>query len=86
MKARHQFCRRHRRSADLSDYHCAGVVSDIRGFERGRIAAESQSKESDGRIAGARNIEHLARFGRNVVRLFPSLEQHHALFSQGDQE
>src|ERR1035437_10577335 len=61
------------------------MVGDIGGFDRSRPAAESQGKQSNGSVAGAGNVEHLARFGRDVMRRLVMLEKHHSVLAQGDE-
>ena len=85
-KTGHQFISRHGRCSKLAYDHCASVIGDFRRFRRSCSAGETEGKESNRRIARARNIENLLRFGRNVVGRFFLLEKHHPVFAEGDEK
>ncbi len=57
--------------AEFADDHRAGVVRNLRRLSRGRFATKSQSKEGDGGVTRARDIEDLPRFGGNVPGVVP---------------
>ena len=76
----------HGRCSKFADDDCAGVVGNFRRFNRSRSADERKSKERDGGVAGAGNIENLPRFGRDVVRRLVLLKKHHAVFAERDEE
>ena len=59
-----QFFARHGGRTELADDDGAGVVGNLGGFERRRVAGERERKQGDGGVARAGNVEDLARFGR----------------------
>src|SRR6266480_2181612 len=85
-KTGNQFIPCHGCCSKLAHNDGARVVGDFRSFGRSRSAGEAEGKESDGRITRARDIEHLSRFGWDVVWRFFLLEKHHPLFAQGDKD
>src|ERR1044071_192810 len=85
-KTGHQFLSCHGCCSQLAYDYRARVVGDFRRFGRGRSAGETESKERDGRIASARDVENLSRLRRDVVRCSLLLEKHHALFAQSDED
>src|ERR1700756_4433085 len=75
-KTGHQFISCTGCCSKLAHYDGARMVGDFRRFGRSRVAGEAKGKQSDGRIARARDIENLLRFGGDVVRPFVLLEKH----------
>jgi hypothetical protein len=73
------------RCPKLADHNGASVVGDFGRFNRRRLASESQGEESNSSIAGARDIENLARPGWDIMRRFLLLKEHHAVFTERDE-
>src|SRR5947207_14275541 len=86
LKARRQFFARDRRRTHFADYDRARVIGDIGCFDCRRVATKRKSKQRDGSVAGAGNVEHLSRFCRDMMRLFPTLEKHHTVLAESDKE
>src|SRR3954469_14667920 len=86
LEAGDEFVSRRRRRPKFSHDDGAGVVCNFGGFIWLGVAAQSQGKMSDRRVARAGNVENLLGFGGNVVRLFSSLKKHHSLFTQRDEQ
>src|ERR1051326_8030998 len=76
-----QFVARHSGGSKFADHNRARVIGDLRSFERRGIADKREREYRDGGVACAGNVEHIARLCRNVMRMFPFLEKHHALFA-----
>src|SRR5438270_7986975 len=81
-----QFVARDRSGSKFADNNRARVIRNLRGLEWRRVADKGESKHCDRSVARARNIEHIARFRRNVMRMFCLLEKHNALFAERDEE
>src|SRR5580704_6479750 len=81
-----KFIARHGRRSKLADHDAAGVIGYLGGFDGGCLARKRECKKSDRGIACARNIENLARFGRNVMRRLAVLKKHHAMRAEGDED
>src|SRR5207302_1955238 len=85
-EARDQLIAGDGRSAELADHDSAGMICNLRGFERRRVGSEREGKHRNRRVARARDIKYVPCFCRDVVRLFASLEKHHAVFAKRDQQ
>src|ERR1700746_963226 len=85
-EARNQFVAGYSCCAQFSDDHGAGVIGDLRGFERRRAANQREREHRDGGVTRARHIENISRLRRNVMRAFAFLEKHHPMFAQSDEE
>src|SRR5438045_876412 len=85
-ETRHKFVSCHGRCSQFADYDCAPMVCDFGRFNRSRSADESEGKERDGRVASAGHIENLSCLGRNVMRRFVLLKEHHPVFAECDED
>src|SRR5437016_7695296 len=85
-KTRDQLVTRDGRRAQFTDNHGAGVIGDLRGFERGGVAYQRQGKHRDCGVAGAGYIENIPRLGRDVVWSLAFFEKHHSVFAERDQK
>src|SRR5689334_9822336 len=86
LEARDQFVAGDGRSSEFTDNHGAGVVRDLGRLEWRGVACERKGEHSNGSIARARDVEHILRFGWDVVRMLAFFEEHHPLFTQGHQK
>src|SRR5438045_2498559 len=86
LEAADQFVTGNSGGSEFSNNHRARVIRDLRRLERRRVTNEREREHRNCGVAGAGNIEHVARFGRNVLRMFSLLEKHHALFAECDEE
>src|SRR3989442_15426165 len=85
-EARNQFVAGYYCRAQFSDNHSAGVIGDLRGFERRCVANQREREHRDGGVARARHIENISRLRRNVMRAFAFLEKHHPMFAESDEK
>src|SRR2546430_5978173 len=85
-EARNQFVAGYCCRAQFSDNHSAGVIGDLRGFERRCVANQREREHRDGGVARARHIENISRLRRNVMRAFAFLEKHHPMFAESDEK
>src|SRR4051794_7811703 len=69
IEAGDQFVGRNGRGAELADNHRAGVIRNLGGLARRRLATKREGEERNRRIAGAGNIEDLPRLCRDVQRI-----------------
>src|ERR1700693_2675246 len=86
LEARDQFFAHDFGSSELTHNDRAGIVRDLGSLERRRVTNQREKKDRDRRVAGAGNIEHVASFRRNVMRMFAFLEKHHAVFAERNQQ
>src|SRR4051812_17851063 len=86
LKTGAQFFHRRRRRSKLSNNNGTGVVCNFRGFNRGCVATKCQGEKRNCSVAGARHIEDLLRFRRDVMRRFAFLKQHHSLFAERNEQ
>src|SRR5215813_1656712 len=81
-----QFVARDSRGPKFSNDNRARMVCDLGGFERCRVAGEREREHRDRRVARAGNIEHVARFGGDVVRMLSFFEKHDAVLTERDEQ
>src|SRR6476660_6509839 len=74
----------HGRCSKFTDYNCAPVVGDFRRFNRSRSTDEPKTEESDGRVAGARDIKDLPCLRRDVMRRFLLFFVHDTASTESD--
>src|SRR2546430_17701487 len=85
-ETRYQFVARDSCRSQFTNHHGAGVIGDLRGFEGGRVAHQSEREHRDCGVAGTGHIENISRLRRNVVRSFALFEKHHTMFAERDEE
>src|SRR5262245_39669779 len=73
-----KFISRYSRCSKFAHDNSAGVVGNLRGFNRSRAAEEPKREERNGGVAGARDIENLTGLCADVVRGVVLLEKHHS--------
>src|SRR5256885_17211315 len=66
--------------AQFPDHYRTGMISNLRSFQRRRVACEREGKHRDGGITRTGHIENVARLGRDVVWSFAFLKKHHSMF------
>src|SRR5437667_7104885 len=81
-EARNQFVAGYCCRAQFSDDDGAGVIGDLRVFERRRVANQREREHRDGVVTRARHIENMSRLGWNVMRSVAFSEQHDAMCAQ----
>src|ERR1043166_5423705 len=86
LKAGDQFLARHRGGAKFADDHGAAVIGNFGGLARCGLTTKRERKERNRGVARPRNVENLAGFGGNVMRLIFFLKKHHALFPQRNKQ
>src|ERR1700724_794169 len=86
LEARDQFIARHRGSSERTDNGRAGVIRNLSGLEGCRIASKRKSKDGDRSIAGTGDVEYIARFGGDVMRMLALFKKHNALLAEGDEQ
>src|SRR5437879_12327943 len=85
-EARNQFVAGYCCRAQFSDNHSAGVIGDLRGFERRCVANQREREHRDGGVARARHIESISRLRRNVMQACACLETLNTMFAESDGE
>src|SRR5215470_14822611 len=81
-----KFICRHGRRSKFAHHNCAPVVGDFRRLSWSRSADESKSKERNGGIARARDIENLPGPRWNIMRRFVLLKKHHPVFAESHEK
>src|ERR1051326_3025846 len=81
-----EFISRHSRRSKFAYDYSAGVVCDLRRFNRSGAAHQSQRKERDCRVACARHIKNLTSLGADGMRRVVLLEKHHPVFAKRHQD
>src|SRR6266478_3545761 len=70
------------RGTEFANNDGARVVRDQCGFERRRVASKCEREHGDRGVAGAGNVEHVARLRRDVMRVLSLFEKHDAMFPE----
>src|SRR6516162_5910242 len=73
----------HSRCSKFADHDGAPVVGNFRRLNRSCSADESEGKERDSRVAGARHIKNLPRSRWNIMRRLVLLKKHHPMLAEG---
>ena len=82
----HQFVELDRGGAELADRDPRGGVGEAHRLRQRMAAGAGQRQDRDHRVAGARDVEHLARPRPLDMHRARGLDQHHALFRAGGED
>ena len=83
--AREQLVVADARGAELADDDAAGAVGDRHRLAQRQAAGEHRGEGGDHRVAGAGDVEHLARLGRDL-HVAGGVEQRHAVLGARQQQ
>src|SRR5437867_12914705 len=85
-EARDQLVARDGGGAGLTHSDGAGVIGDLCGLKRRRLAYERECEDRDRSVTRTGNIENIPSFRWNMVRPLAFFEKHHPVFAESNEE